>query len=280
MTSFKRLGIYGVGNVGSALLMALGDLDISADEIVVTARNLKKADAAILDLASAYPDLAAKAVGSLELKGDFDLVVVTAGILPHEGITAEELLSGNIAIAVEALKDATTKKIVVIGTPVDILTEELAKLPQFTGIQIIGFGGELDRARVAYSLLKHNIRSERTVYAIGEHGPRTIPVYSEEQDYEAITSEATTVLKRIISSGVARNLATGTQLARLVQALSGAVGDQIMCLSIPNAEHDNLSITWPYTVNGQGVTKAVDIGEQEPKSAKLFEELLESRRTR
>jgi malate/lactate dehydrogenase len=278
MNTFKKIGIYGAGNVGSSLVMALAELKVDAEEIVVAARDLRKAEAAILDLASAYPVIAAKATSATELTGAFDIVVVTAGVLPHEGLSGEELLRSNIDIVVKALEQVDCEKIIVIGTPVDILTEELLNLPQFEGKQVIGFGGELDKARASYSLLTRSIESDDSLYVVGEHGPRAIPVYAGEQDYEAVTTEATTVLKRIFTSGIARNLATGMQLARLVQALSGS--EQIMCVCVPNDQYEGLSITWPHVINETGVVKRVEITNIGPKASHLLEELVAARKSR
>lgn len=275
MSTFRRLGIVGAGNVGSALVMALGEFSISSDEIVVAARDIKKAEAAILDFASAYPKLANKATSTLSLSGKFDVVIVTAGELPHGNITSDELLSTNLGIATEALKDVDFDKIVVIGTPVDLLTEELSRLNEFKNKQVIGFGGELDKARMLYSLLVHGLKPKEPLYVIGEHGPRAIPVYDGEQNYEEVRIETTTVLKRIVESGTARNLATGVQLARLLQALGGE--ERIMCVSAPNKEHSNLSITWPHLINGHGLVKKINIDNVGPKASSLLEGLIKAR---
>lgn len=274
MSNFERFGIYGAGNVGSALIMSLGELGILSDEIVIGARDIKKAEAAILDQASAYPELAATTTFSTDLNGKFDVVVVTAGELPHGDITMRDLLARNTDIAVAALADVECDKIVVIGTPVDMLTEELSRMSQFKASQIIGFGGELDKARMHYSLLRHGIQTEN-MYVIGEHGPRAIPVYDGEQDYDDVRAETTTVLKRIMESGTARNLATGVQLARLMKALGGE--EQIMCVSAPHERYGNLSITWPHIINGQGLVKRVEINNIGPNASSLLEELINLR---
>ena len=114
------------------------------------------------------------------------------------------------------------------------------------------------------------------MYVIGEHGPRAIPVYGGEQDYDAVRTEATTVLKRIMESGVARNIATGIRLARLIEVLGG--DEQIMCVSAPNEEHHGVSLTWPHVINSQGLVKRVELNNIGPKATQQLKELVKARR--
>ncbi len=127
----------------------------------------------------------------------------------------------------------------------------------FEGKQIIGFGGQLDQARMEYSLLSRGINATEPYYAIGEHGPRTIPVYGGEVKYDLVKEDTTSVLKRIVSAtDKARNLATGFQLSVLASALCGE--EQILCVSAPDQKYDGLSITWPYIINETGLAKRVE----------------------
>lgn len=272
----KKLGIFGCGNVGAALVMQLAEHDI-AHEVYIASRHIGHAEAAILDAASACPETAAKFIHAEKLDGKFDVVVVTAGETPHGKITQDELLQKNLDIVTTALENVESRIVVVIGTPVDRLTEKLSRLPQFKDRQVIGFGGQLDLDRTRYALVQHSvIVADEVGYAIGEHGPRTIPVYTGEEKYNAVRADVTTTLKRIAAHGPARNLATGVQLRRLMQALAGE--EKVLCVSVPDVEHDSLSVTWPYVINHKGAVRKVHVPNVGPNATKLLEDLLELRR--
>jgi malate/lactate dehydrogenase len=271
----KRLGIAGAGNVGSALVLELASRNL-ADEVVVASRDTARSHAAILDAGSAYPVAATNFRASARLAGNFDVVVVTAGLMPHGAISQTDLLRQNLAIAADALEKVQTPIIVVTGTPVDRLTQELSHLPGFAGRQLIGFGGQLDADRTRYALLEHGLTSPGEVYVVGEHGPRAIPVYGGENQYDAILGDATSVLKRISAAGKARNLSTGTQLARLLGALAGQ--EQTLCVSAPHPGFENLSLTWPRVINEHGVVEIVKIRNLGAQASQLLGKLLEKRR--
>lgn len=270
----KRLGIFGCGNVGSALAMGLAAQDI-ANEVVMASRNILHAEAAILDAGSAYPQTAAKFEAADHLEGAFDAVVVTAGLYPHSDVSQQDLLDKNLEIVITALQQANCQKLVVIGTPVDRLTEELSKLQPFRGKQVIGFGGQLDVDRTIYALIKRSVPFDGQVYVIGEHGPRTIPIYKGESTYAAVRGDVTSTLKRISASGYTRNMATGVQLARLLRALAGE--EQVLCVSAPDNDFGGLSITWPYVINQSGLIEKAKISYIGPRASRLLSELAETR---
>lgn len=271
----KRLGIVGCGNVGAGLIMQLAEHK-PAQTIEVTSRNLANAEAAILDAGSAYPKTATELQKVNKLQGTFDVTVVTAGEMPHGQISQDELLQKNLDIAVASLEESESHIIVVIGTPVDRLTEKLAKMPKFRDSQIIGFGGQLDLARTHYALAKHNVSIEGDVFIIGEHGPRTLPVYNKEEAYDVIQTDVATTVQRIASTGSARNLATGIQLRKLLQALAGE--EQVLCVSMPDPEYDGLGITWPYIIKQNGILQKVNLPNIGSRANDYFQQLLETKR--
>lgn len=269
--SLNKIGIIGSGNVGSSLLLQLASLESKiAEQIEITSRNKLRAQASIIDAGSAYPKKAAKLSAAEELKGEYDVVVVTAGILPSKEITIEELLRRNVEIARSVLKKVSSKTIILLGTPVDLVTEELASDKKFIDSQVIGFGGDLDKARIEYNLRKKNFPA-KNVYAIGEHGPRTIPVYDGEESYKEIRGSVTSALKQVMASAdIVRNLASGVQLARLIQSIAGKGATH--CISKPDPDFNGLSITWPYKVSPRGFIKQeIEIG---PKAQKALDQLI------
>lgn len=275
MKKLKRIGVAGAGNVGSGLVLELARHDL-AEQVVVASRNLGHAKAAILDAGSVFPSAASTFESAAKLEGQFDLVIITAGDMPHGPTTVDELLDSNFKIAIDALSKVDSPIIVVIGTPVDRLTEKLAYEAAFKGKQVIGFGGQLDVARMQYALLSAGKKMADPGYVIGEHGPRTIPVYEGESEYDQIREATTSVLKRIaVATEKPRNMATGVQLAVLARALSGE--ERILCVSAVDDATDGLSITWPYLVNKKGLVKKVSIDALGPRVKRDLTDLLKIR---
>jgi len=267
-----RIGMEGAGNVGASLVMALAS-EFSG-EVEVSARSIEKAEAAILDASSAYPSAIQKFQAKSGLKGEYDLVVVTAGAQPHGTVNMQELLSENLQLVTDVLSEASASKVVVIGTPVDRLTEALSALKPFTHCQVIGFGGQLDVDRTRSALIQRQLKVPDQVFVVGEHGPRAIPVYEGGAGYESIRLDATSVLKRIGRAGKARNIATGIQLSRLVRALAGE--RSVLCVSTVDKDFDDLAITWPRYIDKDGLGGKVPL-TLERHAQTLLHELLQVR---
>jgi malate/lactate dehydrogenase len=259
--SLERVGIYGTGNVGSALVMELarevaGGEDI-AQQIDVVSRNPQAASAAILDAASAFPEILGIFGAANQLGDSYDVVIHCAGEQPRPEVDQKQLLERNVQVVRKTLSGVVCKTLVVIGTPIDRLTQEISSLEDFPANQIIGFGGELDRARARYHLNRAH-KDPGPLYVIGEHGPRAIPVFEGEQDYNMVKLLTRSVLDTIKQAGgQARNLASGVQLGRLVKALAGK--EQIMCVSAPYPDYEDLSLTWPHIVNENGLGQPLEI---------------------
>jgi hypothetical protein len=222
--------------------------------VEVVARKAESARAAVLDVASAFPEQAEAFQVVDRLSGRFDVVVITAGIQPAVTMRRSQMLRINLEIAVDSVEDVEVSDstiFVIVGSPVDELTEEFLKLQKGLGPhQVLGFGGELDRCRLIYSLLSRQITPEDTTTVVGEHGPRAIPVYDGETDFDAVAYDVQSVLPQMQSAtGKARNLASGVHLARLLQALSGM--KTVHCISVVGEEGP--SLTWPCLIDKGGV---------------------------
>jgi malate/lactate dehydrogenase len=275
--SLERVGVVGAGNVGSAVVMELARQEGIADQIVVTSRMASAATAAVLDAASAFPVSAAEHIRTAgKLRGSFDAVIITAGVQTGDVVSDEVMVELDAQIAYKALADVETKHVILVGSPVDRLTEQVADVAGYAVGSVIGFGGELDRARLHQALLKRGLTTPAgTFYAVGEHGPRVVPVYPDETSYDQIQADIGTVLSEIKKAGRARNLATGVHIARLLHALGGD-GDQIHCVSVPSEDFYDLSITWPHVITTEGATSPLDITVG-PRANQLLHDLVSTR---
>jgi len=270
--SKSKICVVGAGNVGSALTFSLASSGFS-HHVDLYARNSKVAEAAILDAMGAYPDFS-NISAVQELEADYDILVITAGVQHSEEQTKLEMLASNYAIAANILDKPTTKKmtVIVIGSPVDELTRMLGiKYPQHT---IIGFGGELDKARLTYALRIRNIDSAFK-WIIGEHGKRAIPVYETEEGYEQVAEQVSAFLSQVKkATPTSRNLATGNKLRLLLETLTSGA-DFVHCINSYHRTYETW-LTWPWKISNGRLVEPLDI-RIGPKAQELLDELIRAK---
>jgi malate/lactate dehydrogenase len=253
-----RLGVIGSGNVAAVTLLHL--LSSNEDhDIVLVARSRYKALAALLDAASAFPQQAAERItlGTIDSLRSCDVLLICAGIQMGVEDTPKTVLKQNAMIVRDCLDGGLSDHahIVLVGTPVDDLTAIVVEAGFCDRERVIGFGGDLDTARLRYALAQDLSTHIESAICIGEHGSRTIPVYNNEENYQEITNQVRGLLKKVTSAaGPPRNLATGVWLSKLALALAqDAVHDHVVCGYIP--EYD-LCLTWPHKISARGLISA------------------------
>ena len=108
-----KVSVVGTGNVGAALLFPLA-YNQAIDRVGVVSRRRETAEAAILDVASASPQAAAKLVyESGDQVSDSDVVVITSGV-SQKGKSADETYGPNLQIAKGILQAAPLKASAVV----------------------------------------------------------------------------------------------------------------------------------------------------------------------
>jgi malate/lactate dehydrogenase len=249
-----KVAVVGTGNVGSALLFHLVDV-ASVDEILVMNRKEDCSKAAIMDVASAKPEAAMRcSVADFRRINESDILLLTSGVQMKEGETGRDVLAGNIEAMNGILDSAPVKAsaiLIGLATPVDDITAHIQKRFNLPYQQMFGFGGDLDRNRLAYVLGEHRIPTQG-VGVVGEHGKNTIPVYPGEADYEEVQKRVGNFLGDItVQGGRPRNLATGPLMARLAESiLTDSNRVHYVCGYHPDYK---LYLTWPFRIARKGV---------------------------
>jgi malate/lactate dehydrogenase len=273
-----RIALIGAGNTSSSTLLGLLSSG-QEHEIILVARNSDRVLAALLDAASAFPQEAQRVrIGQSQDIKNCDIVLVCAGAQITLGETAKDVLNKNAAIAIDYLKGKICDHtyVVLIGTPVDDLTSLIINAGIADKERVIGFGGDLDTARLRYILAQEKITEEATAVCIGEHGSRTIPVYESEKNYDHITSKVRSLLKSITTkAGPPRNLATGVWLSKLALALTQRDPcPHNVCAYIPEFE---ICLTWPRMLSSSGIISTQQI-HRSSKAEQAFSSLLVQKR--
>ena len=180
-----KVGIIGVGAVGSATAFALVMRGV-ADEVVLIDSNQKKAEAEALDISHATTFAFASKVyaGNYADLKHAQVVIITAGANQKPGETRIDLLGRNVkifeSIIPQIAKAAPDCILLITANPADIMTEVAIKLSGFPRERVIGSGTVLDTARFRTLLGYHLGVSPQSIHAnvIGEHGDSEVLVWS------------------------------------------------------------------------------------------------------
>ena len=184
----------------------------------------------------------------------------------------------NRAITGEILakaKCAPTTILIVLATPVDDIAPFAQRATGLPPSQVIRFGGDLDRNRLASILLSRGLPADH-ISVVGEHGRKVIPVYAEEEDYDQVASRAHNYLSTVIElAGLPRNLATSVLLDELVQSIAAdSQRTHHVCGYHPEF---GMFLTWPFKVGRQELSgpETVHLGRQAQGD---LDKLIEERR--
>lgn len=180
-----KVGIIGVGAVGSATAFALVMRGV-ADEVVLIDSNQKKAEAEALDISHATTFAFASKVyaGNYTDLQNAQVVIITAGANQKPGETRIDLMARNTAILQSIIKplvqNAPDAIIVMASNPVDIMTDLALKLSGLPKNHVFGSGTILDTSRFKTLLGEHLGLSSKSIhaYVLGEHGDSEVLIWS------------------------------------------------------------------------------------------------------
>ncbi|ASI53672.1 lactate dehydrogenase [Metamycoplasma hyosynoviae] len=180
-----KIGIVGVGAVGSSYLYAALNKGVEANYILIDAFE-KFAEAQAKDLNDAACSMAncgsTFEAGKYADLADAQIVVITASVKPKEGKLQDrlELLKDNALLIkeiAENIKKSGFKGITIIASnPVDIMASVYQQVTKFEPSKVISSGTILETARMK-KFLSQKLKvkaSSITGFVIGEHGARCI----------------------------------------------------------------------------------------------------------
>ena len=272
-----RVAIIGTGDVGWALAAKLAQ-STNIQEVSVVGRSPARVSALIMDICSAYPAAFDKVrAATPERLSESDIVILTSGERMKPGQSAKDVWSSNALITKEILSASRLKSsaiLITLATPVDditILAQFLTGLPTN---HVFGFGGDLDRNRLEYTLRDRKIDHSH-IELVGEHGVNAIPVYRGEESYEEVARDVRSFLKKVTAqAGETRNLSTAILLASLVDSIITNSG-RTHYLCGYHKEY-GIYLTWGFKVGSQGISEPNEI-ELYDKARIDLEALVEQR---
>jgi malate dehydrogenase len=190
MGKSKRVGIVGVGHVGSTVGYSIAMRGL-AHEVILSDHKVERAKGMALDMSqsaqAARMSTLVKAAQTPEDLVDCDLVVVTAGSPRLPGMSRDDLLLKNAQIMKEVSQDIKTYSpnaiIVPVSNPLDVMVYVALRVTGWDRSRIVGMSGILDSARMAHYIqeaiyAKHKIEFGGQIRAqvIGGHGDTMVPL--------------------------------------------------------------------------------------------------------
>jgi len=181
----KRIGIVGVGNVGSSVAYSLA-MSGSCHEVILRANNVDKARGKALDLSQAAQAARKHTVitvaETLEDVRDCDVVVITAGSPRLPGMSRDDLLIKNAEImrnVMSVIKISSPDAVIIpVSNPLDAMVYVALKETGWDRSRVIGMAGILDSARMAhfvYEKLGYGAGQIRCS-VMGGHGDDMVPL--------------------------------------------------------------------------------------------------------
>lgn len=291
----KKVGIIGVGNVGSTLAYTLATKGICTSivlkdirENIVQAMALDISQAA--NAAKSHTIITAASSGN-DLKGS-DIIVITAGLPRRPGMSRDDLLLTNAKIMKSVIEDikihAPKAIIIVVSNPLDAMVYTAIKTSGMPRNQVIGMAGILDSARMSHFILEKLGYGAGQIQSsvMGGHGDDMVPLpnYStvagvpicellEENDIDEIvqkTKNGGLQIVKLLESGSAY-YAPAHATSLMVEAILNNQRKIYPCSVLLDGEYGYKDIVGgvPVMLGSNGVEKIIELKLDE-KQKELF----------
>ncbi|PHV72468.1 L-lactate dehydrogenase [Sporanaerobium hydrogeniformans] len=286
----RKMCIIGAGMVGSATMMAILNLNLVA-EIVLIDQNEKKAEGEALDVfhttSFTYVPNVMIRKGSYEDCKDSQIIVMSAGpsIKPGEKPDRRILTQTNANVTRAVMKEITryTQEAILIfvSNPVDVVTYIAQNEFGYPRHKIFGTGTLLDTARMRRIIGEHYLVDTKNVhgYVLGEHGQTAfitwsicniggIPIDSVAPKFKLPPIDKEEILKKVKNAGLEILLAKGytnygiaESVARIVTAICLNELSVLPVTTTLEGEYGitNVAISVPCIIGKEGIHDILEI---------------------
>lgn len=304
----KRVGIVGVGNVGSSVAYSLA-MSGSCHEVILRANDVDKARGKALDLSQAAQAARKHTVISvaetLEDVRDCYVVVITAGSPRLPGMSRDDLLLKNASImrdVMSVIKISSPNAVIIpVSNPLDVMVYVALKETGWDRSRVIGMAGILDSARMAhfvYEKLGYGAGQIRCS-VMGGHGDDMVPLprfstvagvpltdlltWDEITEIVEKTKKGGAEIVGLLKDGSAY-YAPAKSTALMVEAVLTDMKQIYPCAVMLDGEygHTNVVSGVPVMIGARGVEKVIEANLNEDqdrkfaKSVKSVKELIDA----
>ena len=292
--TLSRVVIIGCGHVGTTAAYSLLLSNI-ANEIVLIDKNTHKLQGEVMDLQHAVPLTRPVKIWA----GDFadaataDIVVIAAGAGSHPGETRLDLLSRNIEVIreiVRQLKAVDFQGVVLMTTnPVDILAQVAQEESGLPSGQVIGSGTVLDTARLRVMLGEELGVEARSIHAyiLGEHGNSEMAAWSaarvggasikdfcqsEIPDFDKLLERVRNAAPEIIKHKGYTSFAIASCVTKICEAILRDERTILPVSTMTNGQYgvSGVYLSLPCVVGRNGVERIIELPLNENEKASLM----------
>lgn len=183
---YKKVGIVGVGNVGSTIAYNLA-LKNLCDEILLKDLRTDFTKAMALDISQAASSINSKTLIQAITKDEefkaCDIVVITAGVPRKPGMSRDDLLYTNAkimnSIVQNIVKYNENAILIIVSNPLDAMVYTALKVSKWNRNRVIGMAGILDSSRMAHFIKKKIGNKKVEAMVLGGHGDEMVPLIKE-----------------------------------------------------------------------------------------------------
>ncbi|RLB11216.1 MAG: malate dehydrogenase [Deltaproteobacteria bacterium] len=181
----KKVTIVGAGNVGSTIAMKIFEKDLADIVLIDVVEGLAEGKA--LDIKESAPikghnaHIAGYTKDYSSAQGS-DIVIITAGITRKPGMSRDDLLSKNMEIVEDVVKNivkfAPESILIIVSNPLDAMCHVAYEVSGFQRERVMGMAGVLDSIRFCTFIAEELNISVENVQALvlGGHGDSMVPL--------------------------------------------------------------------------------------------------------
>jgi L-lactate dehydrogenase len=295
----SKVTIIGAGAVGTSLAYACLIRE-SAREVALYDIQTEKVEAEVLDLAHGT-----QFTGSSRVTGGSDLsvvdgsnvVVITAGAKQHPGQTRLDLVGTNARILEtlmpQLVQRAPDAVYIIVSNPCDVLAVIAQRISGLPASRVFASGTVLDSSRLRWKLAERAGVSPTSVHAMiaGEHGDSEFALWSQASigpvpildwqpaegepfttaELDQIADDVKNAAYKVIAGKGATNYAIGLSGARIVEAVLHDEGAILPVSTVLENYHgiSGVALSVPSIVNGEGVSRVLDLAYSEREAQQL-----------
>ncbi len=296
----SKIAIVGVGAVGASTAYALALHEV-CDEIIIYDIYPDVATGKAIDISQAVyynqKNISIKAVKTPQEITECDIVIITAGVPRRSDMTRADLLTINATITKDVAQHIKAHSpnaiIICVSNPLDIMTYVIHRVTKWPRERIIGMGGALDSARMAYYISEHTGTDITKVdcMVIGDHGEHMLPLVQRasidgKELSKMLTDEELASLSKktkqggatIVSHlGTSAYYAPARSIALMAEAILNDTNRLIPASAMLEGEYgyEDVTVGVPCKIGSKGINEIVEI-DLDKSESELFAESIKS----
>lgn len=289
----RKVAIIGAGRVGETTAQILAERETCREVVLIDVREDVPQGVA-LDIFQTAPffEFDSRVTGSNDPAAMLgaDVVVVTAGMPRRPGMSRSDMLATNVEIIDGIVEDimqyAPDAIIIMVTSPVVVLTYRVAQLTGWPRHRVLGHAGVLDASRMAAFIAMETGFSTRdiTTIVLGGHGDTMVPVvrlctvngipvshFIDEQRLDEIVQRTRVGGDEILAlrKNSSAYDAPGASVAAMIDAISHDRNRLLPCVVLLEGEYGERDVAMgvPCLLSNEGLRQVVDLGLNDEEMA-------------